>query len=555
MAPGKSTDQSDTNNQSQTVDATAQQPDPTPVTHHLLIYFLGALALVILVAAILVVKNINNMLPNPLFLGQTPQQRYIAELSKFNNTPTATLNYSVKIPLLSSLLGSLLTGALSNLTVTTYKDHNSSKVFLSIASLAQVAIYKIPGLKSSVICTESSILSSYSSGSISCVLSNSSSYSSTYSIFNISKLSNLTQKINYTTDFTGTKTIIGRGCDNFVLKVKGNDINKLYSTLNLTSSYSYSSSTSILNNATAIIINSCLDKQYGYIALLNITIQSYSKLKGANVTTPIIDLQATGFSTTVSKSVFSIPIPFITTNTTCTNRSISISFIPLENSTNTTVLIKNLSYRYYYYNNPQNDKMYPYNVGGAKLQYGKIYKASINTNINSSVYPTLCVNGTCQEANYCYIPYRYSYTSTYYTTTYYTTTTSITTTIPPGILANNSFIATASNPYDYYLRSWELFLDTYPGSYLGSGRYTNNSVSLATEYSGGALYYPGTLIGNHVLYFVITSPSSSYYGNYSGKISINRISNTTFSGVDVVHPLKIVIANNAIVSANTIKLS
>jgi hypothetical protein len=111
----------------------------------------------------------------------------------------------------------------------------------------------------------------------------------------------------------------------------------------------------------------------------------------------------------------------------------------------------------------------------------------------------------------------------------------------------------ATDSQDSFSRYWYVFVNTYPGAYVGSGQYQSSPSYSISANSGYTLYYSG-LPANGTLYFVITQSGGSAYGQYSGHVQVGSES-TSYSGVDANHALKVVYNYSNLVSVSTVSLS
>jgi hypothetical protein len=103
----------------------------------------------------------------------------------------------------------------------------------------------------------------------------------------------------------------------------------------------------------------------------------------------------------------------------------------------------------------------------------------------------------------------------------------------------------ASDPYDPYLRYWEIF-SKFPGAYKNNGVYANNSALSSALWSGSTMTIPPAYY-NSTFYFLITQSGGSAYGSYSGIIhAING--DTPFFGLDVYHALELTLSSGSVIS-------
>ncbi len=111
----------------------------------------------------------------------------------------------------------------------------------------------------------------------------------------------------------------------------------------------------------------------------------------------------------------------------------------------------------------------------------------------------------------------------------------------------------AQDNSDKQIRSWELFVDTYPGTYEGLGNYQASPTYEAQDLSNSTFRYSANLTGRHTIYFVITQSSGSALGTYSGNFFINDTA-TPFAGVNVTEALNVSIFNGVVTHSSIVVL-
>lgn len=124
--------------------------------------------------------------------------------------------------------------------------------------------------------------------------------------------------------------------------------------------------------------------------------------------------------------------------------------------------------------------------------------------------------------------------------------------IPSTLPINTPISITAYDYRDNIDRSLDIFIDNFPGAYIGNGYYTNSSNYSTYFYQGETDNYFANLTGNHTLYIAITQYEGSYYGNYSGTLTINDTSSTDFSGLDATHILEVNVTDGTIDNSSVI---
>jgi hypothetical protein len=396
-----------------------------PGTH--LKYYAAAGILVVVIVVLLLFFLRSNLISAPssgttliiLTKNVTAKALYTSTMEKLNSTKDFMINYSIAIPSLSQ---SYLAGTLANMSLSFFKEGNDTKALINFQNYGAVAVYNING--SSFTCTESS-LSSYPS--CSSTSTQQSLYQTPEPQNSTKLLDSMLNLINNDTKVTysGPSTIAGRACSEYVMNINASNVNGLIGEIDnatygsMYSSYYYSIS-SLLPLGSSLTLDMCLDNQYGYPASLNLFYNKYSALTDKYTTTNVITLQSTGFSTNVNSSEFTIPVSFLIQNLSleCTSNSIRFGFTSLRNSTNTTILINNIT------------SLYTYGIGSAipsiithananSLVFGHNYSVSAtpSENLSNAYYtPDVCIDGSCQTED-CFVQssYNYNYTTGGYT--------------------------------------------------------------------------------------------------------------------------------------------
>lgn len=88
----------------------------------------------------------------------------------------------------------------------------------------------------------------------------------------------------------------------------------------------------------------------------------------------------------------------------------------------------------------------------------------------------------------------------------------------------------AADPYDGYLRDWNIFDIDPSGTYVGGGVWTAGTPLMTSYFYSGATW--SVNLNEGIYYLVIGQSGGPSYGTYSGEISINGV-NLTFTGADV----------------------
>lgn len=319
----------------------------------------------------------------------TPKQRFLNDITKFldfNFLSAAEINYSIGGSQ-SSLTNTNQTG----LQLSMVRINNNSKAIISFGRTVE-AFYIINS--SSFLCVQSSSISN-----VTCIAS---------SVNNLTILKILNQKesqiafmANTSLQYTGNMIVAGRRCDNYNVTIQRN--NQQFSAALVLFGYNAStSSNSTILNYTSLLIDACLDNQYGYPSILNVSGITYFNSSLSNNTQRLLSFVLKGFSTNPNNAALAPPSSFALTNITisCTTNSVSFGFIALRNSTNTTVLIKNLVTKNLT-SQLNTTQSIVTGTGTGSLVFGKSYSivGKATKPLTGTFYsPSICVSGSCQQS-------------------------------------------------------------------------------------------------------------------------------------------------------------
>jgi hypothetical protein len=96
----------------------------------------------------------------------------------------------------------------------------------------------------------------------------------------------------------------------------------------------------------------------------------------------------------------------------------------------------------------------------------------------------------------------------------------------------------ASDPNDYYPRTWDVVFDRPMPPLAAGGDHVGSDVDEA-HYSGDTMIFKWSLVGGaHYLIFAVTQTGGPDYGVYNGTITINGIT-YNFNGLDADHTVTI----------------
>lgn len=283
------------------------------------------------------------------------------------------------------------------ISIDTYKLNGDTKSVVSYMG-ATSAVY-VKGDKT-ITCTEGSISSVYSSTSLSCKITGESQLPVKTTIneelYNQSVVA-----------YNGVKKIIGRGCDDFVIYLNETNIKELQNSMPLTG-LAIQQPNITAENKTRIAYEVCMDKQYGYVALLNMSIFAYSKLSGKIEEVNLMSMEAIGMSTDVTTNDMMIPVAFILGKLNCSNSLVRFTMMPMQDIIGPTMNLKLSSYN-------QNISVYK---TMDKMTSGLTYSIEmpITATLKTSYYTAeVCIGTDCQS-DYCYISSYSSSSTTYYPT-------------------------------------------------------------------------------------------------------------------------------------------
>ncbi|MDE1856780.1 MAG: hypothetical protein KGH98_01710 [Candidatus Micrarchaeota archaeon] len=508
---------------------------------HATVYIATIITIIILVGIFAVMLQQKIITINGLgsILGgvpQTPKQMLLSDMKANNNVQNLQVQYKLGIPSLSSEL-SLIGGSNGTINMTLDMLNNrTSKVLVVLGSYGAEAVYSING--TAVTCTELSSLSAYSSG-LTCEpgASTSQYLSGNFSIGSGAKA------FNYTSvKFNGTRNIAGDDCNLYDISITPQNLTKI---LNATSAYGLYGSTnsgllssfasSLFGNST-ITVSECISKSYGIDDQLSLSYGSYSKLLSKNITTTLMTINATSIShQSFNAQTFQLPITSSVNLVSCTPTKIIVNFTSYEDTSNSTILVSNLSYKNYSFYNVYSTTTVPYSEStlhsvpnvvinlGQPLKFGKSYNVSgsFTTATNgiptgTYLYPNICVNGSCQQ-KYCYVyqPYNYS-SSGYYN---YTTT-------PAPVITNNTAkVSSGSTVYPVnvvYQAGGSYYPSTYNNQTNPSATFSNGTGTGGTmttrdawdsqnEYSTWVWYFNNSVNGTfYVKWKSSVTPCSGY---------------------------------------------
>ena len=106
----------------------------------------------------------------------------------------------------------------------------------------------------------------------------------------------------------------------------------------------------------------------------------------------------------------------------------------------------------------------------------------------------------------------------------------------------------ATDPYDYYVRDWNIFAIDPSGTYTGGGVWSAGSPLITSYHHSGDTWSLNLNDGTY--YLVIGQSGGTSYGTYYGEISINGTS-INFTGADVNHAIQFTVPLQATNQTNT----
>ena len=311
--------------------------------------------------------------------------------TKFQSVENIKLSYDFNMAMLGLL-------SMPKISLELYKLKDDSKAIVS-AMGSTSAVYIKNG--KTITCTESGLGSLYSASStLSCKLTENSQFPLKTTVNE-----ELYNQTNVT--YNGVKKIIGRDCDDFLMFLNETSIKSLQNSVPLTG-LAIQQADLPSENKTRIVYEVCMDKQYGYLALLNISVNDYSKLSGKVEEINLMSMQVTGVSTDVTANDLVIPVAFVIGKMNCSKSSVKFSMTPMQEIIGPTINLKLSSYN-------QNISVYK---AMDKLTLGLSYSIDmpITTSLKNSYYNAgVCIGNDCQS-DYCYISNYRSTTTEYYPT-------------------------------------------------------------------------------------------------------------------------------------------
>lgn len=319
-----------------------------------------------------------------------PRQMLKDYENKLRNVNNIKLSYNFKMSMLSIL-------SIPQISIDTYKLNGDTKSVVS--SMGTISAVYVKGGKT-ITCTESNTGSLYGSTSpLSCKIAGESQ---------IPVKTTVNEELYNQTvvTYNGVKKIIGRDCDDFVIYLNETNIKDLQKSMPLTG-MAIQQPNITAENKTRIAYEVCMDKQYGYIALLNMSLLAYSKLSGKIEEVNIMSLETTKMSTDVTPNDMMIPVAFILGKVNCSNSLVRFTMTPIQDIIGPTINLKLSSYS-------QNISIYK---TMDKMTTGLTYSIEmpITTTLKTSYYTAeVCIGTDCQS-DYCYISKSISST-TYYPT-------------------------------------------------------------------------------------------------------------------------------------------
>lgn len=246
---------------------------------------------------------------NPILIGD-PKALLISYGEMFNNTKNIKLTYEFKFPALGSLI---LQGF--QIQMDLYKLNDDTKVVFNIAGQTS-AIYTKNGKM--ITCTESSL---FLQNSVQCNIQ-------TNPLATFALMPNQSFLDQTVITYKGTKSIAGRNCDDFDISINESQVGMIEDQIpSLLSGFATAINLAEQSseNKTYIIFEMCMDKVYGYPALMNYSMSQYSTLSGQSTTTNLFSLEVTNMSTDVKESDMKLPVDFTVADSECTQNSLKFN--------------------------------------------------------------------------------------------------------------------------------------------------------------------------------------------------------------------------------------
>ncbi len=293
------------------------------------------------------------------------------------------------MPMLTGILAAM--GGSPDFQIEYYKLGDEEKSVTSVMGVTS-AIYTKGDIH--ITCTEGSplgLISSTTKKTVSCKTSPVTSQFSPEVGESILNQTNIT--------YNGVKQIIGRNCDHFTIVLSTSELTSLPMASPITGMAAGLES-EISEKEGQVIYEVCMDKQYGYPAFINASLESHSVLSGKSTITNIFSFEATHMSTDVTLDDMKIPVKFLINELECEENLVDLNITSLESFAGPTINIDLSSYS-------QNMSLSKTVVS---LNEGETYSFDIipTTSIDTSYYTAeVCIGDDCQS-DYCYVSRSYN---------------------------------------------------------------------------------------------------------------------------------------------------
>jgi len=321
-----------------------------------------------------------------------PRQMLKEYSQKFESAENLKLNYNFKLSAYSMF-------SLPDISMEFYKLNDDMKILTNIMGTTSASFIKND---KTITCTESSLSTFYTTNRLSCSISSSLYQQSMFKPKVDETLYNQTP-----VSYVGVKNIANRNCDDFIIKLNQTQMKSVSYPL---TGLAISNITST-ENASYVNYEICMDREYGYMALLNISYITYSQLSGKSTETNVMSMKVTEMSKGVTEDDLKIPIAFAIGSVSCSENSVKFNLTAFQNIITPTIKVELSSYS----SNTSTS------MSRNNLISGETYLIEMPTtkSLSGSYTVNVCIGSDCQSG-YCYVyktyktsstnPYTYPYT-------------------------------------------------------------------------------------------------------------------------------------------------
>ncbi len=248
---------------------------------------------------------------------KTPEERILDYYELSNNVEEIKVVYTMEFEAMESMafLG------IDSLNIGVYKKGDKDKNVIELNGglfSFDASSYTI-GDKVITCSKDSSSLLGDSEEEITCVVDEQSEELEFFDLSQYTEMgSNISEFTNETIIYNGTKEIIQRQCDEFIIVSNNAEKNDIFEELGV---------------ADKVTLSLCLDTETGYLLSMDIFSEVYSELLEKNSIVPIGSMEAQLFSTQVADSEFDLPVNYALSADSCQVDYLTVAIQPLETRT------------------------------------------------------------------------------------------------------------------------------------------------------------------------------------------------------------------------------